>query len=90
MFCFSTLVASDELHTFSTMRRTRTLKCCSPFSNGEACPVDASECSFALRSSHLENWKYFHEFHVAAMRDDEQHFLGHLCQTQVAGCRFNP
>ena len=24
--------------------------------NGEACPVDASGYSFALRSSHLENW----------------------------------
>ena len=49
--------------------------------NGEACPVDASGCSFALRSSHLENWKYFYEFHVAETRDDGQHFLGHLCQT---------
>ena len=48
--------------------------------NGEVCPVDASGCSFALRSSHLENWKYFYELHVAEMRDDGQQFLGHLCQ----------
>ena len=27
--------------------------------NGEACPVDASGCSFALRSSHVESWKSF-------------------------------
>ena len=27
--------------------------------NGEACPVDASGCSFAQRGSRLENWKYF-------------------------------
>ena len=32
MPCVSTLVAMDELHTFSTLRRTRILKCCSPFS----------------------------------------------------------
>ena len=53
--------------------------------NGGACPVDASGCSFALRRSHLENWKYFHELHVAEMRDNGQHFLEHLCQTQVPG-----
>ena len=28
----------------------------------EACPVDASGCSFALRSSHLEYWKCFSSF----------------------------
>ena len=32
----------------------------SPFGfNGEVCPVDASGCSFAPRSSHLQNWTYF-------------------------------
>ena len=36
--------------------------------NGEGCPVDASGCSFAQRGSHLENWKYFYDFPVAAMR----------------------
>ena len=30
--------------------------------NGDVCPVDASGCSFASRSSHLENWKYFSSF----------------------------
>ena len=29
---------------------------------GEECPVDASGCSFALRSSHLETWKFFSSF----------------------------
>ena len=29
---------------------------------GGECPVDASGCSFALRSSHLENWKFFSSF----------------------------
>ena len=58
--------------------------------NGEPCPVDASGCSFTQRGSHLENWKYFYEFHAAAMRDEGQHFFGYLCQTQVPGCRFNP
>ena len=64
----------------------------SPFGlNGEACPVDASGCSFALRTSHLETWKsFFYELHVAAMRDQGHHFLGHLCQSQVPGCWFNP
>ena len=36
--------------------------------NGEACPVDASGCSFALRSLHLETWKCF------STSDDGQHF----------------
>ena len=31
MFCDSTLVAMDEFHTFSALRQTRILKCCSPF-----------------------------------------------------------
>ena len=30
--------------------------------NGDACPVDASGCSFALRSSQLENWGTFPSF----------------------------
>ena len=58
--------------------------------NGEACTVDASGCSFALRSSHLENWKYFSELHVAELRDEGQHFLVHLCQSQVRGFQFKP
>ena len=51
------LVALDVFHTFSTLRRTRILKCFFSLllQNGEACPVDASGCSLALRSSHLEN-----------------------------------
>ena len=31
MSCVSTLVATDEFHTFSTLRQTRILKCCLPF-----------------------------------------------------------
>ena len=31
MLCNSTLVAMDVFHTFSSLRRTRILKCCSPF-----------------------------------------------------------
>ena len=57
---------------------------------GEVCPVDASGCSFALRSSHLEIWKYFYELHVAEMRDDGQLFLEHLCQTQAPGGAGTP
>ena len=35
----------------------------SPFVlNGEECPVDASGCSFAPRSSHLDHWKIFSSF----------------------------
>ena len=52
MFCVSTFVALDVFHTFLTLRR----RVLSPFGlNGEVCPVDASGCSLALRSSHLEN-----------------------------------
>ena len=35
--------------------------------NGEACPVDASGCSFAQRGWHQE---IFHESHVAGGSDD--------------------
>ena len=38
--------------------------------NGEACPVDAFGCSFAPRSSHMDNWKYFYELHVAETSDE--------------------
>ena len=44
----------DEFHTFSTLRQTRILKCCSPF----CCRTEKraqsmhSGSSFALRSSH--------------------------------------
>ena len=31
-----------------------------------------------------------HELHVAGMRDEGQHFLERLCQSQVPGCRSNP
>ena len=31
MFCDSTVVAMDVFHTFSPLRQTRILKCCSPF-----------------------------------------------------------
>ena len=35
----------------------------SPFGlNGEECPVDASGCSFAPRSSHLDHWMIFSSF----------------------------
>ena len=35
----------------------------SPFTlNGEECPVDASGCSFAPRSSHLDHWTIFSSF----------------------------
>ena len=71
MFCDSTLVAMDEFHTFSALRQTRILKCCSPFfcrtENRAQSMLPVSV--FALRSSHLENWKHFHELHVAEIRD---------------------
>ena len=40
--------------------------------NGEACPVDASGCSFALRSSHQEMWSFFHQSHEAGGSDDDR------------------
>ena len=47
----------------------------------------ASRC-FWLQ--YLEHWKYFYELHVAEMRDEGQHFLGHLCQTEVPGVPVQP
>ena len=43
--------------------------------NGEACPVDASGCRFALRSSHLENWKYYSSFTWLTRVTKGQQFL---------------
>ena len=87
MFCVSTLVAMDVFHTFFYVAADSNPEVLLSLllQNGEACPVDAPGCSVAVRSSHLENWKYFDELHVAEMPDEGQHFLGHLCQTQVPG-----
>ena len=40
--------------------------------NGEAGPVDASGCSYALHSSHEETWSFFHESHEACGSDDDR------------------
>ena len=40
--------------------------------NGEACSVDASGCSFALRSSHQDTLSFFHESHEAGGSDDDR------------------
>ena len=55
---------SEELHTFSTFAADSIPDCVSsPFGlNGEECPVDASGCSFAPRSSHLDHWTIFSSF----------------------------
>ena len=92
ILCESTLVASDVFHTFSTLRRTRILRL--SFSirlEWRSCPADASGCCLTLRTWHLKTWKsLFYELHVAAMRDQGQDFLGHLCQSQVLRCRSKP
>ena len=54
MFCIS-IGRLEELHTFSTLRQTFRL-------NGEECSVDASGCSFAPRSLHLDHWTIFSSF----------------------------
>ena len=81
MFCVSTLVAMDEFHTFSASRQTRILKCCSPlWCRTEKCAqlmLLSAVLLSAVRT--LENWKYFYEFHVAAMRGDGQHFFWGTC-----------
>ena len=70
MLCNSTLIA----HTFYVAADSNPEVLLSLLlQNGEACPVDAFGCSFAPRSSHLENWEYFYELHVAETRDDGQH-----------------
>ena len=62
------LALVDELHTFSTAKWTRILRC-SVFSlgivldsvltqNGEVCSADASVYSPGMRCSHLEIWKF--------------------------------
>ena len=51
--------------------------------NGEACPVDASSCSFALRSSHQGTWSFFHESHEAGGSDDDRVSSSHRWWAQL-------
>ena len=66
MFCVSTLVAMDVFLTFSTLRQTRILKCCSPF----CCRTEKRAQSMLLVAVLLcavRTWKtghYFYEIHV--------------------------
>ena len=59
MLCVSTLVALGRIsHIFYVAADSNP----EVLLGGAACPVDASGCSFALRSSHLENWKFLSSF----------------------------
>ena len=69
MLCVGTLVALDIFQRFSTMRRTRILKCCSHFEEKRA----QSMLLDAVLLCAARIWKLgspFHELHVPAMRDE--------------------
>ena len=76
MLCVSTGVALDVFHTFSTLRQTRILKCCSPF----CCRTEKRAQSMLLVAVLLcavRTWKtgqYFYELHVADTSDDGENF----------------
>ena len=75
MFCDRTLVAMDELHTFSTLRRTRILKCCSPFScRTEKPPSRCSWLQLCSAQFALGKREVLLELHVADTSDDGKHF----------------
>ena len=76
MLCVSTLVTMDEFHIFSTLRRTRILKrSLSIRFEMEKCAQSMLLVAVLLCAVRTwKNWKYFHEFHVAELRDDGQVF----------------
>ena len=76
MLCVITLVASDVFHTFSTLRRTRILKCFFSLFSQRSVPSRRfwlQSCSAQLALGNLE---VLLELHAAAMRDQGQHFWG--------------
>ena len=87
----------DELHTFSTLRQTRILKCCSPFyCRKEKRAQSMLLVAVLLRGSFaLGMLDIFLELHVADTCDDGQHFsplsaafFGLLFGVEQGSCRF--
>ena len=67
--------------------RTRILKCSFP-TRFDWRSVPSRRFGLQSCSSAARTWKLgspFHELHVAAKRDQGQHFLEHLCRSQVPG-----
>ena len=80
-----------RISAFSTLRRTRFLKRC--FSIRLEWRSVPSRCFGCSLLSAVHSWKLgspFYELHVAAMRDQGQDFLGHLCQSQVPAVPESP
>ena len=92
MLCVSTLVASDVFHTFSTLLRTRILQ--RSFSirfEWRSVPSRRfwlQSCSAQFALGNLEVLFTSFTWLRCVIRD--RFFLGHLCQSQVPGCWFNP
>ena len=74
-------VAMDELHTFSTLRQTRTLQCCSPFccrTEKRAQPMLL--VAVCLAQFAFDNWTLFlRRFMADSACDVFFAFLQHLC-----------
>ena len=80
----------DELHTFSSAKWTRILRCSvsALTQNGEVCSADTSALSLGMRCSHLEIWKLRGSRgwpHVMTVRVSAQ-ALAHANQSPVTAC----
>ena len=90
MLCSSTSVGMNELHTFSTLRQTRILKCCSPFCyRMEKSAQSMLVVAVLVLAVRIWKTEYFYELHVAETPDDGQHFWGtcvrHRCRESDSG-----
>ena len=94
----STLTFGSISHIFFVAADSNPDCVSSPFGlNGEECPVDASGCSFAPRSSHLEYWTSFSSstlltpvMMVWIFRRIFTAFFGLLFGVEAPGCQFMP